>query len=57
MKELEGTCVTFEEKDIEPKAGSSFLKMKNMPKKFKDPRSFSIPLSINDLFVNNALLD
>ncbi|XP_068498317.1 uncharacterized protein [Phaseolus vulgaris] len=47
----------FEERDIEPKAGRSTLKLKDLPKKFKDPGSFNIPVSINDLFVGNALLD
>ena len=47
----------FEETNGEPKPRSSSLKLKNLPKKFKDPGSFNIPVSINDLFVDNALLD
>jgi len=47
----------FEGKDIKSEAGSSSLKLKDLPKKLKDPGSFNINVSINDLIVNKALLD
>ena len=47
----------FEEKNGEPEPRSSSLKLKDLPKKFKDPGSFNIPMLINDSFVANALLD
>ena len=47
----------FEEKDIEPKVGSSTLIQEDLPKKFKDPRSFNLCVSIGDLFVGKTLLD
>ena len=45
----------FEDRDMEPEAGSSFLK--HLPKKFRDPGSFTISVSMGDLFEGNALLD
>jgi len=47
----------FEEREIESEAGSSTLKQKDLLKKFKDPVSFNISVSIDDLFIGNALLD
>jgi len=47
----------FENRDIELEVGSSLLKLKYLPKKFKDLGSFTIFVSIGDLFVGNALLD
>jgi len=47
----------FQDRDIESEAESNFLKPKDLSKKFRDPGSFTIFVSIGDLFVNNALLD
>jgi len=47
----------YEERDIESEAGSSTFKLKDLPKKFKDPGSFNIFVLICDLFIGNPLLD
>ena len=47
----------FQDKDIKLEVGRNFLNPKDLPKKFRDPGSFTIFVSIRDLFVGNALLD
>ncbi|XP_020234683.1 uncharacterized protein LOC109814625 [Cajanus cajan] len=47
----------IEQETIELEAGCSAIIQKNLPPKFKDPRSFTIPITIGDLSVGRALLD
>ncbi|XP_068492294.1 uncharacterized protein [Phaseolus vulgaris] len=47
----------IEEKNIELEDRYSVIIQKGLPKKFKDPGSFNLPVSIGALLVANALLD
>nr|KYP68171.1 hypothetical protein KK1_021791 [Cajanus cajan] len=47
----------IEQEIIELEAGCSAIIQKNLPPKFKDPGSFTIPITIGDLSVGRALLD
>nr|KYP40310.1 hypothetical protein KK1_038352 [Cajanus cajan]KYP40313.1 hypothetical protein KK1_038356 [Cajanus cajan] len=47
----------IEQEIIKLEAGCSAIIQKNLPPKFKDPGSFTIPITIGDLSVGRALLD
>ncbi|XP_020240609.1 uncharacterized protein LOC109819318 [Cajanus cajan] len=47
----------IEQEIIQLEVGCSALIQKNLPPKFKDPRSFTIPITIGNLSVRRALLD
>jgi len=47
----------IEKRNIELEDRYSVIIQKGLPQKFKDPRSFNLPVSIGALFVDNALLD
>ena len=47
----------FEDRDIDLEVESNSFNLKDLPKKFRDPGSFTISVSMGDLFVGNALLD
>ncbi|XP_068504555.1 uncharacterized protein [Phaseolus vulgaris] len=47
----------IEERNIELEDGYNVIIQKGLPKKFKDPGSFNLPVSIGALLVANALLD
>ncbi|XP_020238186.1 uncharacterized protein LOC109817364 [Cajanus cajan] len=58
MKDLLTKKRKFIEKEtIELEARCSAIIQKNLPPKFKDPGSFTIPITIGDLSVGRALLD
>jgi len=47
----------IDEKNIKLEAGCSAIIKKNLSLKSKDPRSFTIPLTIGVFFVDKDLLD
>ncbi|XP_068481082.1 uncharacterized protein [Phaseolus vulgaris] len=47
----------IEERNIELEDRYNVIIRKGLPKKFKDPGSFNLPVSVGALFVDNALLD
>jgi len=57
MKELLTENRRFYEEKLELEAGCSAIIQKSLPQKSKDPRSFTIPVTIGALPVGKALLD
>jgi len=57
MKELITKKRKFSEKTVELEAGCSAIIQKSLPHKSKDPGSFTIPVTIETLLVDKALLD
>jgi hypothetical protein len=57
MKELLTKKRIFEGETVELEAGCSAIIQKPLPMKTKDPRSFTIPVTIGALTVGRALMD
>jgi len=58
MKDLLTKKIRLKEQEtVELEAGCSAIIQKSLPKKFGDPRSFTLPVSIGNFKVERALLD